>query len=51
MAPVSAPNVKRRVFVPVGGAANMDGRQIYAHLVHASMSGKALNDLSVVAAK
>lgn len=51
MAPVTAPNVKRGVFVPVGGAANMDGRQIYAHLVHAAISGKALNDLSVVAAK
>ena len=48
MAPVAAPNINRRVFVPVGGEANMDGRQIYAHLVHASMSGKALNELSVV---
>ena len=51
MAPVTAESIKRKVYVPVGGEANMDGRQMYAHLVHASFSGKALNDLSVVAHK
>lgn len=51
MAPVNAENIGRKVFVPVGGASNMDGRQIDAHLVSAVLSGKALNELSVMAKK
>ena len=51
MAPVMATNINRTVYVPVGGAARMDGRLTYAHLVSAALSGRPLNELSVMAEK
>jgi hypothetical protein len=51
MAPVMAKNVNRKVYVPVGGQAQMDGRQINALLVSAALSGNPLNEISLTAQK
>lgn len=46
MAPVQASRLGRVLYVPVGGVATVDGREIRAHLVAAALSGKALNEQS-----
>lgn len=46
MAPVNANHLGRVLYVPVGGSANVDGRQIDAQLVAANLSGRALNEYS-----
>lgn len=51
MAPVKSDQLGRVLYVPVGGSATFDGRRVDAYLVAAVLSGKALNEHSLMAKK